>query len=154
MDNKLLLLQSAFMESFGNYIGCGYNQLSIDAKLDNDGKLDSIIIQLINKPIDRTLFFRFQTYNGPKREIVSEFVWFSIDSNEENDLSLERYWRQKKGEKNCIVSLADQVAGDTLKERATNYFKIVKATLDNDLKQVLEGTAWIDTPFDWYGYDR
>ena len=154
MNNQCLLnVQSIFLESFYEYIKKGYSKMSV--KVDFENITESCIIELKNSKIDRVLFFNFQLYSGPDKAFVAEFVRFWIDKedNAGTSLLLRDYWRRIKGnEEHIPASLVHQGKGDIFEERLKNYFKIVKDTLENDLKAVVKGKEWIDLPFDFYPY--
>jgi hypothetical protein len=147
-----ILIQDYFISSFLKYIELGYNIIDTHTIYEVN-ELDSIIIRLTNKKINRIMHFRFQVYSGPDKLTIAEFVYFSIEENNKRIL-FDQYWRQKKGEKNRIVSLISHVNEKTLKKRLNKYFVIVKETIETDFEKVIKGEEWIDVPFDWSGYNK
>jgi hypothetical protein len=152
MYYNLFNIPQIFAESFDVYIKHGFTEMSV--KFDLEPTTEDCMIDVVNKKNDRNLHFRFQTYNGPSRAFVSELVWFSIDNiltinkSYYPSILLYEYWKRMKGNEYRIVSLINQVKGDTFAERLKNYFDIVKDTLENDLKEVVEGKKWIDLHYD------
>ena len=149
MEYNALNIQRLFIKSFEKYINDGYVRILTEINLYDSQNLDSIRIQLKDEEIGREFSFRFQTYNGYDKAFIAEFVWFSIDSKDSlTRLNLGVYWQLKKGKQYRITSLINQVKGSSFEERLRNYFEMVKDTLENDLKSVVEGKEWIEINYD------
>jgi hypothetical protein len=136
------------MQSFEKYVRKRFIRMKIDIDFTETQELVFMKLQLKNDSLNRTFIFKFRVYGGLSNNEIAEFVQFSIDNEIGDHILFEHFWRLQKGKEYRIVSLINQVQGDTFEERLNNYFEIVKETLENDLKAVVEGKEWIDLRYD------
>ena len=141
-------IQKIFIDSFIKYIEKKNVKMTVNVDFMEDQGFSFMEIQLKNDLIHRVLILRFRIYAGLLNNIIAELVQFLVEDENNNHIYLENYWKLKKGNKYRIVSLINQVEGVTFEERLKNYFEIVKDTLENELKSVVEGKEWIDLNYD------
>ena len=144
-------------DSFLHY--CGYLATDLDyqieiSKDDFSQPLyhQAIKINLLNKKIDRKIAFMYQPFNG------GEYTIFHIKNIKDHDsIFIHSYlrlnnegitfpWKDFRG--------MGDAPGNTFEEKVNNYFSFVSKLLNENLKEVVEGTHWIDLPTDWESMGR
>lgn len=112
----------------------------------------AIKINLFNQQLDRKIEFMYQPLNGGEYTIfcIGKFLnnnfLFIHSYLRLNNEGITFPWKDFRG--------MGDAPGETFKEKVDNYFLFVSKLLNENLKEVVEGTKWIELPTDWESIGR